>query len=63
MNRPSATTAPAVITTQVLIAPAIADLERARPQSYNGEIVSLEASHWRDRFIKTTAYGWLRLPD
>ncbi len=62
MTQPS-TPAPAVTTSQVLIAPAIADLERARPQSRPGEIVSLVASHWRDKFIMTAGYGWLRLPD
>lgn len=63
MAHETAAISASVTTTQTLITPAIADLERARPQSRPGEIVSLEAAHWSDKFIMTSRYGWLRLPD
>ena len=63
MSQSATPVATAVTTSQVLITPALADLERARPQSRPGEIVSLVANHWKDRFILTSGYGWLRLPD
>jgi hypothetical protein len=55
--------AAAVTTAHALITPAIADLERARPRSAPGDVVSLAGRDWQDRFIMTTRYGWLRLPD
>jgi len=63
MAQPSLPLTNAVTTTQVLITPAIAELERAKPQSRPGDVVSLVASTWSDRFIMTTSHGWLRLPD
>lgn len=53
----------AVTSSQTLVTPAIADLERAYPNSHPGEIVALETRHWSDKFILTARYGWLRLPD
>lgn len=56
--------APTTITTsQTLITQAIADLERARPRPAPGEVVSLQAASWSDKFIMTSRYGWLRVPD
>lgn len=53
----------AITSKHALIKPAIEDLERHHPHSHSGEVVSLVAQGWRDNFIKTARYGWLRLPD
>lgn len=52
-----------VVTGHVLVTPALAELEQSLPQPRPGEIVLLEGRAWRDRFIMTPHYGWLRLPD
>lgn len=51
-----------VTTSQVLLKPALEDLERAQPNSRPGDRVALVSSHWQETFIKTTRFGWLRLP-
>ena len=51
-----------VTTSQVLITPAILDIERAQPRSPAGEVVALVSPNGQDQFIKTTRYGWLRMP-
>jgi hypothetical protein len=51
-----------VTTSHVLINQALEDLERAMPHSRPGDKVSLVAAPWRDTFIMTARYGWLRMP-
>lgn len=51
-----------VTTSHVLINQALEDLERAMPHSRPGDKVSLVAGPWRDTFIMTARYGWLRMP-
>lgn len=51
-----------VTTSQTLLKAALADLERATPNSRPGDKVSLVANQWQDTFIMTARYGWLRLP-
>jgi len=58
----TATSQHTVTTSQVLITPAVSDIERIHPNSAAGEVVTLVSTHWQDQFIKTARYGWLRLP-
>lgn len=57
------TEANTVVTSQVLLKPALEDLKRARPDSRPGDKVSLVSGQWQETFIMTSRYGWLRLPN
>lgn len=52
----------AVTSAHALLKPALEDLERAAPNARPGDTASLNARDWRETFIKTADYGWLRLP-
>jgi hypothetical protein len=51
-----------VTSSHALLKPALEDLERAAPDALPGARVSLNARDWKETFIKTANYGWLRLP-
>lgn len=52
-----------VTTSQILLKPALEELERAHPHSRPGDRVALVSAQWQDTFIMTKRYGWLRIPD
>jgi len=51
-----------VTSSHALLKPALEDLERAAPHARPGDRASLSGRDWKDTFIKTASYGWLRLP-
>ena len=52
-----------VTSAHALLKPALEDLERAVPDARPGDKASLNARDWKETFIKTANYGWLRLPE